>query len=209
MALNMWLAFFAACWVISLTPGAGAIASMSCGLRFGFRYGYWNVIGLQLALVLQILIVAAGVGAILMTSALAFNLIKWFGVAYLIYLAYRQWQQAPSQMEASCAEAPELGPLALIGRGFLVNISNPKAIVFMLAVLPQFIEPAKALPSQYLVMTLTMVAVDMVVMAGYTSLAAKVLRFLRSPAQQRLLNRSFASLFAGAASLLALVHKGS
>ena len=209
MALNMWLAFFAACWVISLTPGAGAIASMSCGLRFGFRYGYWNVIGLQLALVLQILIVAAGVGAILMTSALAFNLIKWFGVAYLIYLAYRQWQQAPSQMETSRTEEPELGPLALIARGFLVNISNPKAIVFMLAVLPQFIEPARALPAQYLVMTLTMVAVDMVVMAGYTSLAAKVLRFLRSPAQQRLLNRSFASLFAGAASLLALVHKGS
>ena len=208
MALNIWLAFLAACWVISLTPGAGAIASMSCGLRFGFRHGYWNVLGLQLALVLQILIVAAGVGAVLMTSALAFNLIKWFGVAYLIYLAYRQWQQAPSQMEASRAEEPELGPLALIGRGFLVNISNPKAIVFMLAVLPQFIEPAKALPSQYLVMTLTMVSVDMVVMAGYTVLAARVLLLLRSPEQQRLLNRSFASLFAGAASLLALVHKG-
>ena len=69
MAFDIWLGFFAACWVISLSPGAGAIASMSSGLQFGFRRGYWNVIGLQLALALQILIVAAGVGAVLATSA--------------------------------------------------------------------------------------------------------------------------------------------
>ena len=84
MAFDIWLAFFTACWVISLSPGAGAIASMSSGLQFGFLRGYWNVIGLQLALAVQILIVAAGVGAVLTASALAFNLIKWFGVAYLV-----------------------------------------------------------------------------------------------------------------------------
>ncbi len=81
MTLETWLAFFVACWIISLSPGAGAIASMSCGLQYGFWRGYWNAIGLQLALVLQIAIVAAGVGAVLATSALAFSLIKWFGVA--------------------------------------------------------------------------------------------------------------------------------
>ena len=96
----MWLAFFAACWVISLSPGAGAIASMSSGLQHGFWRGYWNVIGLQLALAAQIAIVAAGVGAVLTASELAFNLIKWFGVAYLIYLAVKQWRQLPSTIEA-------------------------------------------------------------------------------------------------------------
>ena len=80
MVFETWLAFFVACWLISLSPGAGAIASMSCGLQYGFRRGYWNAIGLQLALVLQIAIVAAGVGALLATSAMAFGLIKWFGV---------------------------------------------------------------------------------------------------------------------------------
>ena len=95
----MWLAFFAACWVISLSPGAGAIASMSSGLQYGFMKGYWNVIGLQIALAVQILIVAAGVGAILTASELAFNLIKWFGVIYLIYLAYKQWCQKPSEIK--------------------------------------------------------------------------------------------------------------
>jgi len=209
MALNVWLAFFAACWVISLSPGAGAIASMSSGLRFGFLYGYWNVIGLQLALIIQILIVAVGVGAVLTASALAFNLIKWFGVGYLIYLAYKQWQHAPSEVRANEANFKSSTPLQLVAKGFLVNISNPKAIVFMLAVLPQFIDPVKPLVPQYVVMTVTMVCVDMLVMAGYTCLAAKVLLFLKSPRQQRLLNRSFASMFVGAATLLATVHRAS
>ena len=92
MSLETWLAFFAACWVISLSPGAGAIASMSCGLQYGFWRGYWNALGLQLGLALQIAIVAAGVGAILAASSTAFYAIKWFGVAYLVYLAVKQWR---------------------------------------------------------------------------------------------------------------------
>ncbi len=207
MSFDVWLAFFAACWVISLSPGAGAIASMSSGLQFGFLRGYWNVIGLQIALAIQILIVAAGVGAILTASELAFNLIKWFGVAYLVYLAVKQWQQKPSEIDAEQQSVKTFNPLAIITKGFLVNISNPKAIVFILAVLPQFIDPAKSLVPQYSLMMITMIAVDMIVMAGYTCLAAKVLLFLKTPRQQRILNRSFASMFVGAASLLSLVHR--
>ncbi len=207
MAFDIWLAFFAACWVISLSPGAGAIASMSSGLQFGFLRGYWNVIGLQIALAVQILVVAAGVGAVLTASALAFNLIKWFGVAYLVYLAIKQWQQRPSEIKTDVQAAPRVRALSMIVKGFLINISNPKAIVFMLAVLPQFIDPQQELVPQYGIMMVTMIAVDMIVMAGYTCLAAKVLLFLRTPRQQRILNRSFASMFVGAASLLSFVHR--
>jgi len=110
MALETWLAFFVACWVISLSPGAGAIASMSAGLQYGFVRGYWNALGLQLGLALQIAIVAAGVGAILAASELAFSLIKWFGVVYLVYLGYRQWQALPSDMTAQ-TERPIGRPL--------------------------------------------------------------------------------------------------
>ncbi|BCA26245.1 LysE family transporter [Metapseudomonas otitidis] len=207
MALHTWLAFLVACWVISLSPGAGAIASMSSGLQYGFLRGYWNAIGLQLGLALQIAIVAAGVGAILATSAMAFGLIKWFGVAYLAYLAYRQWRALPSDLDAGAGERPLGRPLTMVLRGFLVNVSNPKAIVFMLAVLPQFIDPHAPLLPQYLVMGATMITVDLIVMAGYTGLAAKVLRLLRSPAQQRTMNRTFAALFVGAAALLATVRR--
>ncbi|MGE8499942.1 MAG: LysE family transporter [Pseudomonas sp.] len=207
MALETWLAFFVACWVISLSPGAGAIASMSAGLQYGFVRGYWNALGLQIGLALQIAIVAAGVGAILAASALAFSLIKWFGVAYLVFLAYRQWQALPSDLATESSERPVGRPLSLVLRGFLVNFSNPKAIVFMLAVLPQFLNPHAPLLSQYLVMGVTMICVDLIVMAGYTGLAARVLRVLRTPRQQRIMNRTFAALFVGAVALLATVRR--
>ncbi|QEY65506.1 homoserine/homoserine lactone efflux protein [Metapseudomonas lalkuanensis] len=207
MALQTWLAFLVACWVISLSPGAGAIASMSSGLQYGFLRGYWNALGLQIGLALQIAIVAAGVGAILATSALAFSLIKWFGVVYLVYLAVKQWKALPSDMADNAAERPIGRPLTLVLRGFLVNFSNPKAIVFMLAVLPQFIDPHAPLVEQYLVMGVTMITVDLIVMAGYTGLAARVLRLLRTPRQQRVMNRGFAALFVGAAALLATVRR--
>ncbi|GAB6390051.1 LysE family transporter [Stutzerimonas marianensis] len=209
MTLDTWLAFFVACWIISLSPGAGAIASMSCGLQYGFWRGYWNALGLQIALALQIAVVAAGLGAVLATSSLAFSLIKWFGVLYLLWLAWKQWQALPSALDAPDAPRPVGRPLALVFRGFLINASNPKAIVFILAVLPQFLDPQRELVLQYVEMTVTMVAVDLVVMAGYTGLAAKVLRLLRTPRQQRLVNRSFATLFAGAAALLATVQRAS
>jgi len=163
---------------------------------------------LQLALILQVGIVAAGIGAVLAASELAFSLIKWFGVAYLLYLGWKQWS-APVAAPLLAAESGSTSARKLLLRGFVVNASNPKAIVFILAVLPQFIAPAQPLLPQYVLMTATMVLVDLVVMAAYTGLAARVLRLLRSPRQQRLLNRTFGSLFAAAAALLATVrHAG-
>ncbi len=207
MSLETWLAFFAACWVISLSPGAGAIASMSSGLQYGFWRGYWNALGLQLALIVQIAIVAAGLGAVLATSALAFTLIKWFGVAYLVYLGVKQWRALPGDLSDESAIRPIGRPLALLARGFLVNISNPKALVFILAILPQFIDTHLPLLPQYLIIAMTMVSVDLIVMAGYTGLASKVLRLLKTPKQQRRMNRTFAGLFVSAAAFLATLHR--
>lgn len=206
MSYSLWLAFFAACWLISLTPGAGAVASMTAGLQYGFWRGYWNVIGLQLALIGQIAIVAAGLGALLATSELAFALIKWLGVAYLLYLGWKQWHALPTLL-GEPAQRPLGRPLSLVLRGFLVNASNPKAIVFILAVLPQFLDPQAPLLIQYGQMTATMVAVDLVVMAAYTGLAAQLLKRWSAPRQQRRLNRIFGGLFAGAAGLLATLQR--
>lgn len=209
MTWDTWLTFFATCWLISLSPGAGAIASMSSGLNFGFRRGYWNAIGLQLALMVQIAIVAAGVGAVLATSGLAFSMIKWFGVGYLLYLGWKQWRALPASLAPEQFDPRKGRPRALVWRGFVVNASNPKAIVFILAVLPQFLDARRPLLEQYLLMTATMVGVDLVVMAGYTGLAAKVLRLLREPGQQRFLNRIFGGLFGAAATLLATLKQAA
>lgn len=206
MSFHIWLGFMLACWAISISPGAGAIASMSSGLNYGFRHGYWNAIGLQLALALQILIVAAGIGVLFATTSWAFLLVKWFGVIYLLYLAYKQWT-APIQDIEIKQETIYQSRRSLIFNGFVVNMSNPKAIVFLLAVLPQFLDLNRSQWSQYSIMALTMITIDLIVMAGYTGLAAKVLRLLRSPKQQKYLNRSFAIMFAVAALLLSSIHQ--
>ncbi|MCF9000165.1 LysE family transporter [Acinetobacter nectaris] len=205
MSYQLWFSFFLACWVISISPGAGAIASMSNGISFGFKYGYWNVIGLQIALCLQILIVASGVGVVVVTTPWAFLLIKWFGIIYLIYLAYKQWTAPTKNIEIQ-QNKNELKPIHLmILNGFLINITNPKAIVFLLAVLPQFLDTSRPLYLQYLTMAGTMITVDMIVMAGYTGLASKILRLMTSKKQQKYMNRTFASLFCCAALLLSLI----
>ncbi|OAE12097.1 threonine transporter RhtB [Pseudomonas simiae] len=209
MALDTWLAFFLASWIISLSPGAGAIASMSSGLQYGFLRGYWNAIGLQLGLAMQIAVVAGGLGAILAASSTAFYAIKWFGVAYLVYLAIKQWRALPMDMSEDAAIRPIGKPMAMMFRGFLVNASNPKALVFMLAVLPQFVNPQAPLLIQYMILGATMIGVDMIVMAGYTGLASKVLRVLRTPKQQKRMNRTFAGLFVGAAGFLASLHRAT
>ncbi len=194
-----------ACWVISISPGAGAIASMSSGLNYGFRRGYWNAIGLQLALLVQIIIVA-GVGVLFATTPMAFLVVKWFGVCYLLYLAYVQWTAKTQSIDIP-TEQPTKSIPKLILYGFVVNISNPKAIVFLLAVLPQFLDLSKPQWIQYVIMAITMITIDLIVMAGYTGLAAKVLRLLKSPKQQKYMNRTFAVLFSCAAGLLSLVHQ--
>ncbi|NIE98028.1 threonine transporter RhtB [Acinetobacter sp. Tr-809] len=208
MSVQVWFAFMLACWVISISPGAGAIASMSSGLNYGFRHGYWNAIGLQVALLIQILIVAAGVGVLFATTPWAFQVVKWFGVIYLLYLAYAQWK-APIQAIEIQHEQNDKSAWVLVFKGFVVNMSNPKAIVFLLAVLPQFLDLTQPQWPQYLIMATTMVTIDLIVMAAYTGLASKVLRLLRSPKQQKYLNRGFAVMFSCAALLLSAIQQST
>lgn len=206
MSFQIWFAYMMACWVISVSPGAGAIASMSSGLSYGFKHGYWNAIGLQLALLVQIGIVAAGAGVLFATTPWAFLIVKWFGVLYLLYLAYLQWKAPIKSIEIQEDTQPK-SIAKLVLNGFIVNMSNPKAIVFLLAVLPQFLDLSKPQWVQYVIMAVTMITIDLIVMAGYTGLAAKVLRLLTSPKQQKIMNRTFAILFTCAAGLLSLVHQ--
>ncbi|MHA3054770.1 threonine transporter RhtB [Acinetobacter sp. ANC 4633] len=206
MSFHLWLSFFAACWVISLFPGAGAIASMSNGLSHGFLRGLWNILGLQLALLLQILIVATGLGMLLNTFPVIFLAVKWLGVLYLIYLAYIQWK-APVNRIAIHKDQQQFSGSMAIFKGFLINISNPKAIVFFLAIFPQFIDPKAPQFKQYMIMALTMIPIDVIVMLGYTGLASKASSVFQSYKKLKIVNRFFASMYGVAAMLLSLVRQ--
>ncbi len=207
MTLSTWLTFFVASWLISLSPGAGAISCLSAGMRYGFRRAIPNIFVLQVGAILLIVIVAAGLGAVLATSVVAFPAIKWFGVAYLLWLGIAQWRAEAKPLELD--DAREMSGMQMFTRAVLINLSNPKGIVFMLAVLPQFIDPHAAQWPQYALCAATIFCTDAVVMSGYTLLASRVFASLREPHHIRWLNRTFGSLFVAAALLLATFKKAT
>ena len=209
MTLATWITFFLACWAISLSPGPGAIASMTAGLNHGFRRGYITVFGLVLGIWTQVLIVAAGLGAIIAASGTVFTVLKFCGAAYLVWIGISQWRASDKPLVAAATDAPVLSARQLIVRGWVINASNPKAAVFMLAVVTNFIDPTRPLLPQYAIIALSLSFTDLVVMAGYVALAARVLRALDEPHHVRIMNRSFGSLFIVAGTLLATFRRGT
>jgi homoserine/homoserine lactone efflux protein len=201
MELSTWLAFVVAGILISASPGAGAVACMATGMRHGLRAGWWNVAGMQVGIALQLAVVGAGVGALLAASTFAFNAVKFAGAAYLVWLGWKQFGAPASPLDAGAARAAT--QRELFWQGFLVNGTNPKATVFLLAVLPQFIDPARPLLPQYLICAATLTVIDIPVMGAYTLFAAKILKRLREPAQVRWMNRLFGGLFMCAGGVLA------
>lgn len=178
-------------------------------MTHGVRRGYWSIAGMEVGLMLQLALVAIGLGAAVASSIVAFNVVKWIGVLYLVYLAVRQWRSVTTDLRAKIGTTVDGGRLGLLTRGFLVNATNPKSLVFFLAVLPQFVVPTAPLLPQYLAIGATMVAVDLVVMGLYTGLAVRLVEWLHTPRQQTILNRVFSGLFATAAVVLSLMRRSA
>jgi homoserine/homoserine lactone efflux protein len=208
MDLHVWLPFFAASWAISISPGAGAVAAMTAGMQHGFARGYFLTFGLILGLWSQLLLVGAGLGALIVASSTAFAVVKWLGVAYLLWLGIAQWRAPAVGLQALSSGRPvQASRGSILLRGWVLNTLNPKGTLFMLAVVPQFLDPAQPLLPQYLVIAATLAFTDLVINAGYTAFAARALAALKSPRQMRWVNRVFGSLFVALATLLATVKR--
>jgi len=209
MDFSTWLAFFAASWAISISPGAGAVAAMSAGLNHGFKRGYITTVGLVLGIWTQLLVVGVGLGALVATSGTAFLVIKWLGVAYLVWLGVQQWRAPARPMAASPEGGAQVPARTMVLKGWMINAVNPKGTVFLLAVVPQFLDTTQPLAVQYLVIGLTLGFTDLVVMGGYTALAARVLSALKSTAHMRAMNRAFGALFVAAGAFLSVFKRGA
>ncbi|MDQ4502494.1 LysE family transporter [Sinomonas sp. ASV322] len=206
MPFSIWAALLGACLLISFTPGAGAINTMSNSLNAGFRRAIWGVLGQQAALVVHLAVVAAGLGVLVASSPVAFNVIRYLGAAYLMFLGVRQFLRRPDVTQEAAQALGNEPAFSMFQRGLWVNLLNPKAIVFFLAFIPGFVRPELPLWSQYAVIGATIVGVDIVVMWFFFALAAKSFqRFTRDERGQRLLNRIFGTLFVGVGVLLAVV----
>lgn len=208
MDLHTWLAFLAASCLIAVSPGSGAVLSMSHGLAYGVRRATATILGLQIGLLLILFVAGAGVGSLLVASETAFSAVKVLGACYLIYLGWQQWRSGGVSPLAG-GEAAPAGPWQKrMLTGFLTNATNPKGIVFMVAVLPQFMTDARPLWPQLLAMAATTVAVDVTVMHGYAAGASALRRLLNSAKALRAQNRVFGGLLMCVGAGLFFVKRG-
>lgn len=168
---------------------------MNAGLTHGFKRGYITTIGLVLGIMTQLVLVSLGLGALVASSSIAFEAVKWFGVAYLVYLGISQWRAPLTEAKVERGAAARETAGRMIAKAWLINAANPKGTVFLLAVVPQFLNLNEPLWLQYVIIGATLTFTDLVVMAGYTALAARIFFYLKSPRHVRFLNRFFGSLF--------------
>lgn len=200
MDLQVWITLLIAAILISLSPGAGAVTSMSYGLTHGVRNAFFAVLGLQLGWMTQFLVVGIGLGGIISASVTLFTLIKWIGVIYLIWLGVQKWRESGELKLKGVGVA--FSPWRAFWQSALVNLTNPKALVFLVALLPQVLDPHRPQPLQLTLIGLTLLAVDLVVMTGYSVMASRMRRWLRNARAVMWQNRVTGTVLIGAGLLL-------
>ncbi|PSW19352.1 homoserine/homoserine lactone efflux protein [Photobacterium sanctipauli] len=201
MSIDVWLAYLATAIVFSSAPGSGTVNSISNGMVYGWRKSLASILGLQIGLAIHIALVGVGLGAVIAQSAQAFTLIKWVGVAYLIWLGIQKWREQ-AVMSVSAPSAA-ISSIQLCRQAILVNLTNPKTVVFLVALFPQFLSPTQPQAEQLLILGVTTVAVDTLVMLSYVTLASRLAGYIRSQRVMAALNRVFGSMFIGCGALLA------
>jgi threonine/homoserine/homoserine lactone efflux protein len=201
------LNFLVTCLIVVLIPGTGVIFTISTGLTAGKRASVSAALGCTAGIIPHLLASILGLSALLHTSALAFEALKYAGAAYLLYLAYATWRDRSA---FAMNDTPAVSTArSLMIRGVLLNILNPKLTIFFLAFLPQFVTPGSTAPAlQMLVLSSVFMAMTFAVFVLY-GLLANVFRraVIESPRVQNWLRRSFAAAFAGLGLNLAFAQR--
>ncbi|VDZ75504.1 homoserine/homoserine lactone efflux protein [Atlantibacter hermannii] len=165
MSFEWWCTYLLTTIILSLSPGSGAINTMSTAMSHGYRGAVASITGLQLGLAIHIVLVGIGLGALFSRSLMAFEVLKWAGAAYLIWLGIQQWRAAGAiDLHTLAKSQPRR---KLFQRAVFVNLTNPKSIVFLAALFPQFIVPHQPQAVQYAILGVTTIVVDVIVMIGY------------------------------------------
>lgn len=189
--------------IVVLIPGTGVIYTVSSGIAQGRAASIFASLGCTAGIVPDLVATILGLAAVMHTSALAFQVLKYAGVAYLFYVAYATWRDKSAfSVDAS---AKRVGMSSIVAKGFLLNILNPKLTIFFLAFLPQFVEHGTAQPLlQLLVLSAVFMAMTFVVFVVYGFVAHAFRRHvIESASVQRWLRHGFAAAFAGLGAKLA------
>ncbi len=200
----MSIAFLLTAVVVVATPGTGAVYSIAAGLSRGARAGLIAALGCTLGIVPHLVAAIAGLAAILNASAVAFQSLKWLGVAYLLYLAWQALREtSPIEVEASTAPLPWW---RVVRTAVLINLLNPKLTIFFYAFLPQFVPGTEPHPTRQMVgLSLVFMALTLAVFGLYAVFAATMrTTVLARPRVMTWLRRTFAGTYVLLAGKLAL-----
>lgn len=179
MSIEIYLAYIVACAVILIIPGPTILLVVTYALREGRRAALWTIMGVGLGDLTALVVSLAGLGALLAASAELFTIVKWLGAAYLVYLGIKLWR-APAPATDPLQPAPTLSGTSMLSQAWLVTALNPKGIVFFVAFLPQFVDPAAAVAPQLTLLSATFLVLALANAAGYALAAERFSRHLRS-----------------------------
>ncbi|MFD2264132.1 LysE family translocator [Lacibacterium aquatile] len=206
MSAQTWLLFLPAAFLMSMAPGPNNLLGLSNGLRFGVTRAMIAVTGRLVAFLLMIGLTAVGLGAVLATSELVFQVIKWGGVLYLLFLGIQIWLAPPMDLSGPGGGKGD-SLLALAKREFWIAAGNPKAILIFTAVFPQFVTPDAAYIPQFLMLGAGFLATEVVAALAYVA-AGRGVGLLNLGLRGRIwLNRITGGAFIGAAALLAAARR--
>ncbi|WP_068873381.1 LysE family translocator [Xanthomonas translucens] len=199
MSLHVWWMFLLTVFVLSGTPGPNMLHVMTRSVRFGVRRSLLAMAGCLLALVLVLLASAAGLGAVLDASPRVFEVLRYAGVGYLLWLGIAAWRsgEAPLDPQGAPPLAASLSPLQLFRGGLAIGLSNPKLLLFAAAFLPQFVDKSQPRWPQFAILVATFAACELFWYALYGIGGHGIRRYLSRPGLRRLFDRVVGTLFIG------------
>jgi homoserine/homoserine lactone efflux protein len=202
MTWAAWWFFVGTETVLCLVPGPAVLFTLSNALKAGTRKTIASIVGILVANTVYFALSATGVGALLLSSKLFFA-VKWLGAAYLIYLGLRSFFGRSDALTSTEAGLIERKSHHLLFGGFTLQMSNPKAIVFFAALLPQFLNPHAAVVPQVAILASTSVVIEFTILLGYAIAAGRASELARQPRYAKWTNRVAGSLLIGAGAGLA------
>lgn len=173
MTLKLLLIFAVTEFLLSMTPGPAVLLVVSQGMKFGFASSIRGTLGILTGNAIYFALSAAGLGALLIASATLFEMIRWIGVAYLVYVGVKMLISKANEQAAVDRSISPGRSLRLFSQGLITQLSNPKAIVFFTALLPQFVSPGNQVFQQFLVLGITSIAVEFPVLLFYGLIAER------------------------------------
>ena len=178
MDTHTWLIYFLAATGLSLSPGPNGLLALTHGALHGRRKAMYTITGGALGFVIVIALSMFGIGALLQTSLVWLTVLKWLGGAYLIWLGIQVWRSPPLSLDATGSSEPR-ARWSMFQQGALSAITNPKAILFFAAFLPQFLDPHRSLFLQFIIMASTFAAIEIATEFFIASMANRISPWLR------------------------------